>query len=107
MSSFDIKDAITANSPDKAQINASIFFKIVGSNDEVFHAQSNTLSTTDLSFETQQPLKTGMLLQMTMNAEAHNSPSIQTMVEVVSVEPLENAAGFRVSSNIKDIAVGM
>ena len=107
MSSSEIKENITASSPDKTHVRADICFKIVGANDEVFHAQSKTLSTTNLSFDTKQPLKQGMLLQMTMSAKTPNSPSLQTMVEVVTVEPIDHAAGFHVSSNIKDIAVSM
>ena len=107
MSSSEITENSIALSPDKAHVNADIVFKIVGANDQVHHARSNTLSTTDLSFNTEQPLQPGMLLQMTMNATRQNSPSLQTMVEVVNIEPLDDATGFRVNSNIKDIAVGM
>lgn len=107
MSSSVIIENRFASSTDKTQVNADICFKIVGANEEVHQAKSKTLSTTDLSFDTEQPLQLGMLLQMTMSAKALNSPSLQTMVEVVKIEALDNATGFRVSSNIKDIAVGM
>lgn len=100
-------DNITSNIVGSMQLETDICFQIVGKSNTVYVGQSKTLSATDLSFNTTQPLTSGMLLQMTMQAKESNSPSLQTMVEVVNVEPLENNTGFHISSNIKDIAIGV
>ncbi len=94
------------NTQEKINVETDICFKVVG-NDDVYNAKSKTLSTTDLSFNTDHPLKAGMLLQMTMKGKEQNSPALQTIVEVVKVEPLTDKSGFHVSSSIKDIAIGM
>ena len=90
-------------------VETDICFKIVGNDEEVFQGKSTMLSTKDVSFCTNHPLKVGMLLQMTMAAKQLNSPSLQTMVEVVSIKPIagNNSYNYHVDGDIKDIAIGM
>ena len=88
-------------------VETDICFKIIGAEDEVFHGLSKTLSTTDISFQTAQPLKQGMLLEMTMAPKQASSPSLQTMVEVTGIEMPEGSTSFHVDSSIKDIAIGI
>lgn len=91
-------------------VETDICFKIIGNDEQVFHGQSETLSTKDLSFFTNHLLKAGMLLQMTMAAKQLNSPSLQTMVEVVSIKSIDGSNScyqYHIDGDIKDIAIGM
>ncbi len=90
-------------------VEADICFKVVGNDEQVFQGQSETLSTKDVSFYTNHPLKIGTLLQMTLAAKQLNSPSLQTMVEVVSIKPIvgSNSYNYLIDGHIKDIAIGI
>jgi len=87
-------------------VKTNVCFEIVGG-DDVFHGQSKTLSTKNLSFYTNHSLKMGMLLQMTMGAKQPNSPLLQTMVEVSSIKPIDgsNSYYYHIDGDIKDIAI--
>lgn len=90
-------------------VEADVCFKVVGNDEQVFQGQSETLSTKDVSFYTNHPLKVGTLLQMTMAAKQSNRPPLQTMVEVVSIKPIvgSNSYNYQIDGDIKDIAIGI
>lgn len=99
----------TSTAQDALQVSTSVNFNIIGNNEQIFAGKSQRLSPTDLAFMTNTQLKKGMLLQVTMASHQNSSPSLQTMVEVVHVDKLDDAADYQyqIDSNIKDIAIGI
>jgi hypothetical protein len=100
---------MTDKNQNSRQVSTRMNFNIVGDDEQAFVGMSQSLSTKDLSFTTDAQLKKGMLLQVTMASHQHNSPSLQTMVEVVKVSALENETDYHyhIDSNIKDITTDM
>ena len=96
---------LNSHSDRQLPLTTGLVISVVGDAEHPFRGNSNSLSRSNFTFETDTSLRPGMLLQIKLDIAAGISYGLQAMVKVLTISPIAGSNAYQVSSAIEEMAL--
>jgi hypothetical protein len=96
---------LNTHSERQLPLTTGLVICVVGDTQQVFRGNSNSLSRSNFTFETDTSLRPGMLLQIKLDIAAGISYGLQAMVKVLTISPIAGSNAYQINSAIEEMAL--